>query len=40
LITNVGFAQIYEDYLGAGNTIGVKVSGSNIEQNDSSHFSI
>jgi len=39
-IINVGFAQVYNDYLGAGHTIGVKVLGSNDEPNDTSTYSI
>jgi len=36
----VSFAQLYDDYLGAGNTIGVQVSGSNNQQNDSIAYTI
>ena len=35
LIINAGYAQTYDDYLGAGHTIGVKVSGSNTQLPDS-----
>ncbi len=34
------FAQLYDDHLGAGNTIGVQVSGSNNQQNDSIAYTI
>ena len=33
-------AQVYEDFLGAGNTIGMKVSSSSQEQNDSNSYVI
>ncbi len=36
----LSFAQLYDDYLGAGNTIGVQVTGSNNQQNDSIAYTI
>ncbi len=33
-------AQVYDDYLGAGNVIGMKVTSSSQEQNDSSFYAI
>ena len=40
IFLNISFAQVYDDHLGAGNVIGVKVSSSGQEQNDSSAYAI
>ena len=39
-LSNLSYAQIYEDYLGAGNNIGVNVTSSNNQSIDSSAYSL
>ncbi len=40
LFAQTSIAQIYEDHIGAGNTVGVTVTGSNNQENDSTLYSI
>ncbi len=35
-----GFSQIYEDYLGAGHHLGIQISSSEIQPNDSSNYTV